>query len=102
MTLNYSEYKVVSLWHHVSAAASERRVTARVDVGHSDIPLFLKEARQWMNRWLKGDEDAVPADAPRVQYFSMGDNRWRSADDWPPKPAEPFTLYMQLLQCTVQ
>ena len=25
------------------------------DVGHSDIPLFLKEARQWMQRWLKND-----------------------------------------------
>src|SRR5437667_2212218 len=25
------------------------------DVGHSDIPLFRKEAGQWMNRWLKGD-----------------------------------------------
>jgi len=29
------------------------------DVGHSDIPLFRKEARQWMNRWLKGDQAPV-------------------------------------------
>jgi cephalosporin-C deacetylase-like acetyl esterase len=29
------------------------------DVGHSDTPLFRKEARQWMNRWLKGDEAPV-------------------------------------------
>src|SRR5207247_5205100 len=25
------------------------------DVGHSDIPLFLKAAREWMNRWLRND-----------------------------------------------
>jgi cephalosporin-C deacetylase-like acetyl esterase len=29
------------------------------DVGHSDIPLFRKEARQWMNLWLKGDKAPV-------------------------------------------
>jgi cephalosporin-C deacetylase-like acetyl esterase len=26
------------------------------DVGHSDIPLFRKDSRQWMNVWLKGDK----------------------------------------------
>jgi cephalosporin-C deacetylase-like acetyl esterase len=30
------------------------------DVGHSDPPLFLKEARQWMQRWLKGDATPLP------------------------------------------
>ncbi len=35
--------------------APERIKEVDDDVGHSDPPLFLKEARQWMNRWLKGD-----------------------------------------------
>jgi cephalosporin-C deacetylase-like acetyl esterase len=34
---------------------SERIKEVDDDVGHSDIPLFRKEARQWMNVWLKGD-----------------------------------------------
>jgi cephalosporin-C deacetylase-like acetyl esterase len=29
------------------------------DAGHSDTPLFRKEARQWMNLWLKGDRAPV-------------------------------------------
>ena len=38
---------------------SERIKEVDDDVGHSDIPLFLKEARQWMHRWLKGDKTPV-------------------------------------------
>src|SRR5688572_23593237 len=38
---------------------SERIREADEDVGHTDSPLFLKEARQWMNRWLKGDAAPV-------------------------------------------
>ena len=29
-------------------------------VGHSDPPRFLREARQWMQRWLKGDPTPLP------------------------------------------
>jgi cephalosporin-C deacetylase-like acetyl esterase len=38
-----------------AAGESDRVKEVDDDVGHSDIPLFRKEARQWMNRWLKGD-----------------------------------------------
>src|SRR3989441_2044299 len=37
------------------AGESDRIRELDDDVGHSDIPLFRKEAGQWMNRWLKGD-----------------------------------------------
>ena len=30
------------------------------DVGHSDPPHFLREARQWMELWLKGDSTQLP------------------------------------------
>ena len=34
------------------------------DVGHTDSPLFRREARRWMDRWLRGDESSDGADAP--------------------------------------
>jgi cephalosporin-C deacetylase-like acetyl esterase len=34
---------------------SDRIREVDADVGHSDPPLFLREARQWMRRWLKSD-----------------------------------------------
>src|SRR4029453_10702109 len=30
------------------------------NVEHSDPPLFLREARQWMQRWLKNDATPLP------------------------------------------
>jgi len=33
------------------------------DVGHSDAPLFLKEARGWMQRWLKRDPTPLALEA---------------------------------------
>ncbi|HEX9249947.1 MAG TPA: hypothetical protein VF856_10635, partial [Gemmatimonadaceae bacterium] len=38
-----------------AGAGSERIREVDDNVGHSDPPLFLREARQWMQRWLKGD-----------------------------------------------
>lgn len=35
---------------------SDRIKEVDEDVGHSDTPLFRKEARQWMNCWLKNDD----------------------------------------------
>src|SRR3989449_2515367 len=38
-----------------AGADSERVREVDDNVSHSDPPLFLREARQWMQRWLKGD-----------------------------------------------
>ncbi len=38
-----------------SGAKSERIREVDDNVAHSDPPLFLREARQWMQQWLKGD-----------------------------------------------
>jgi putative CocE/NonD family hydrolase len=37
----------------------------------------------WMDRHLRDDRSVGPADA--VRYFVMGDNRWRTSDNWPPR-----------------
>jgi poly(3-hydroxybutyrate) depolymerase len=34
---------------------SDRVRQVEDDVGHSDVPLFRRETRQWMNRWLRND-----------------------------------------------
>jgi predicted acyl esterase len=39
---------------------------------------------RWFDYWLKGQDNGVTKD-PKVRYYVMGENQWRSADDWPPK-----------------
>ena len=41
---------------------SERIREVDADVGHSDPPPFLREARQWMRRWLNEDPTPLPDD----------------------------------------
>ncbi len=35
------------------------------------------------------------ASEPRVRYFTMGAERWRTADRWPPPGLRPLTLYLR-------
>lgn len=46
--------------HAGAGRKSDRIREVDDDVAHSDPPLFLREARQWMTRWLKDDPTALP------------------------------------------
>lgn len=48
----------------------------------------------WFDRWLKGDRKAFPATTPHVQYFNMGENEWKAAQQWPPASARNIRLYL--------
>lgn len=49
----------------------------------------------WFDRWLKDQPRAFPRDTPHVQYFNMGENRWRSAGTWPPAGTETVRMYLR-------
>ena len=36
----------------------------------------------WFRHWLVDDRE--PLALPRVQYYLMGENEWRSSSAWPP------------------
>lgn len=44
--------------------------------GHKDI--YLK----WFRYWLLGDQNGITT-MPKVQYYVLGRNLWRAANDWP-------------------
>ncbi len=48
----------------------------------------------WFDHFLKGEDNGVLEKMPRVRYFTMGINKWQSADTWPPAGAQPMTLYL--------
>ncbi len=45
---------------------------------------------RWFNHWLK-DSGEFAAE-PRVSHFTLGEDEWRSADEWPTEA--PLTLYL--------
>ncbi len=48
----------------------------------------------WFDRWLKGKVAAFPDSTPRVRYFVMGENKWKSAESWPPRGTQSLRLYL--------
>ncbi|HET9743191.1 MAG TPA: CocE/NonD family hydrolase [Terriglobales bacterium] len=48
----------------------------------------------WFDHFLKGEDNGVLEKMPKVRYFTMGINKWQTSDTWPPKGAEPMTLYL--------
>jgi len=48
----------------------------------------------WFDHFLRGDDNHVLENMPRVKYFTMGINKWQSADSWPPAGAQPMTFYL--------
>ncbi len=48
----------------------------------------------WFDRWLKGEDNGILEKTPKVQYYTMGSNRWQSSSTWPPKETEMVTYYL--------
>ena len=58
---------------------------------------FDVNAQVWafFDRFLKGQADRFPSSTPKVRYFTMGDNAWKSSAQWPPKEAREVKLYLR-------
>lgn len=48
----------------------------------------------WFDHFLKGDDNHILEKTPRVRYYTMGLNKWQTSDTWPPKGAQPMTLFL--------
>lgn len=47
----------------------------------------------WFDHFLKGEENHILEKTPKIRYFTMGLNKWQTADSWPPPGAQPATYY---------
>ncbi len=48
----------------------------------------------WFDYWLKGEENNILEETPRVTYYTMGSNKWQTAETWPPEDSEQVTFYL--------
>jgi len=48
----------------------------------------------WWDHWLKGEQNSITDTLPRVRYYAMGENEWKTAQAWPPRAAEMVTFYL--------
>jgi putative CocE/NonD family hydrolase len=48
----------------------------------------------FFDRFLKGEQSPRLDKLPKVTYYTMGLNKWQTADVWPPAAAQPMTLFL--------
>jgi len=69
------------------------RFAGEMDFGEVAFWDFKNGVLGWFDYWLKGIENGIMKE-PAVQYFVMGLNQWRTADDWPPPGIQSRNLYL--------
>ncbi len=88
------QYAVIAPTLHCSyTRATEDTVVGECHVG--DARLNYNELTYgWFDHFLKGEDNHILQNMPRVRYYTMGINKWQTADTWPPAGAKPMTFFL--------
>ena len=84
---------IAPVGHCAYTRATENTVVGERSMG--DARLDYQEIMYgFFDRFVKGVASERLAKLPKVTYFTMGSNKWQTSDTWPPRGAEPLTLYL--------
>lgn len=88
------QYAVIAPTLHCAyTRATENTVVGERSMGDARLN-YSELTWAWFDRFLKGEENGILQKIPKVQYFTMGINKWQSSDTWPPVGAQPMTYYL--------
>ncbi|MCA6073517.1 CocE/NonD family hydrolase [Fulvivirga sedimenti] len=89
-----NQYLVIAPTLHCGyTRATENTIVGERSVGDARLN-YDEQIYGWFDHWLKGEENGYPEKMPRVQYYTMGSNKWQTSDTWPPREASPVTLFL--------
>jgi putative CocE/NonD family hydrolase len=92
-----SQWLVMGPWDHehvsvqISGAAGMTRI-GRLEIGDSSVSTYGELLIEFFDHTLRGLDNGF-ASRPRVQYFTIGDNAWRSTRQWPPEGVRATPMY---------
>jgi len=93
-TIRDNQYLVIAPTLHCAyTRATENTIVGERNVGDARFN-YSEQIYAWFDLWLKGEENDFKAKTPRVQYYTMGINKWQSSDTWPPETAKMETFYL--------
>jgi hypothetical protein len=89
-----NQYLVIAPVLHCSyTRATEDTKVGDLSVGDARLN-YDEMITAWFDKWLKGESSEVVSELPKVQYYTMGSNKWQSSDVWPPAEAVMTTMYL--------
>ncbi|HPR02121.1 MAG TPA: CocE/NonD family hydrolase, partial [Saprospiraceae bacterium] len=80
-----NQYMVIAPTLHCSyTRATENTIVGERSVGDARLD-YSGMIYGWFDYWLKGDDEGQLKSMPHVRYYTMGSNKWQSAETWPPQ-----------------
>jgi putative CocE/NonD family hydrolase len=90
-----NQYMIIAPVLHCSyTRATENTIVGERSVGDARLN-YDEQIYAWFDLWLKGTTNDFKEKTPRVQYYTMGSNKWQAADQWPPKDSKMTTYFLQ-------
>ena len=72
--------------------ATENTIVGERELGDARLDFYGLQL-DWYDYWLKGIDNGV-TEMPKIQYYLMGKNEWRSANQWPLAQTTYKKLYL--------
>jgi putative CocE/NonD family hydrolase len=84
---------IAPVTHCAYTRATENTIVGERSMGAARLD-YSELTYGFFDRFLKGEDSARLAKQAKVTYFTMGLNKWQTADTWPPQGAKPMTFYL--------
>jgi putative CocE/NonD family hydrolase len=89
-----NQYLVIAPTLHCGyTRATENTVVGERNVGDARLN-YDELVYGWFDYWLKGENPDFLENLPRVQYYTMGSNEWKTSETWPPQDAQMTAFYL--------
>lgn len=83
---------ILGPWDHGTVGKSK---VGELDFGPAAVMDLMALQMEWFDRHLRQDPAVMARPFAPVRYFSMGDNVWHDARQWPPEGFTPKSLYLR-------
>jgi putative CocE/NonD family hydrolase len=88
------QWAVIAPVAHCSyTRATENTIVGERSMGDARLD-YTDIVYGFFDKFLKGESNTRLDKMPKVTYFTMGSNKWQTADAWPPPGAQPRTFYL--------
>jgi uncharacterized protein len=89
-----NQYAIIApVLHCAYTRATEQTMIGDLDVGDARLD-YDDIMYSWFDHFLKGENNSVTEQLPKVLYYVVGEDRWESSNTWPPEGARPKTFYL--------
>ena len=94
LSVRDDQYLVIAPTLHCGyTRASENTIVGERSVGDARLN-YDEQIYNWFDLMLKEKDNDFKDKTPRVQYYTMGSNKWQSSETWPPENSKMTTFYL--------